>query len=314
MTGRTMTGRPDNGIALVSVLWVSFLLTIIAASIAQTIRVQIQTTHNMRGAAIAEAMADGAVTMAALDLKGRLQDRTWRADGQRWTYAMPGGRVSVTVWDEGGKIDLNRADRMLLMTLFTAHGTTDDKAASLVDAIADWRDRDDATRLNGAEDGDYRQAGLDYGAKDGPFQRVSELRRVLGMTVDLYRRVAPALTVYSGQRGVDVEVAPPAVLRVLPGIPEAEISAMRESPQDSGDTGRLSRLREMVADRRLVTASRRRTFTVRAVAETSDGAVFVREAVIRPVRRGKEPFQVLLWARGRAGTNSQTAADTADTR
>ena len=34
--------------------------------------------------------------------------------------------------------------------------------------------------LNGAEDADYEAEGLPYGAKDGPFQSVEELRQVLG--------------------------------------------------------------------------------------------------------------------------------------
>lgn len=291
-----MRGRRDRGVALVSVLWVSFLLTMIAASIAQTIRVQIQTTHNARSSAIARTMADGVVTLAALDLRELRRDATWRADGRETVYEMPGGRVSVSIWDEGGKIDLNRAAEPLLSSLFIANGVSEEKTWTLVDAIADWRDRDDLTRVNGAEDRDYRQSGLEYGAKDRPFERVAELRRVMGMSNELYRRVAPALTVYSGQRGVDPEVAPPAVLQALPGITEEDV--MEASRQKMRGTGRVSRLRDLVSSRRLVSKSRRRNFSIRAVAETSDGAIFVREAVLRLLSRGEDPFQILHWAQG----------------
>lgn len=292
-----MSGCGNRGVALVSVLWVSFLLTIIAASIAQTIRVQIQITHNARSSATARTMADGVVTLAALDLRELRRDPTWRADGRETLYEMPGGRVSVSIWDEGGKIDLNRAAEPLLSRLFMANGVSEEETWTLVDAIADWRDRDDLTRINGAEDRDYRRSGLDYGAKDGRFERVAELRRVLGMSSDLYRRIAPALTVHSGQRGVDPEVAPPAVLRVLPGIIEEDV--LEATQPKAGETGRGSRLRDVVSSRRLVSKSRRRAFSIRAVAETSDGAIFVREAVLRPLSRGKDPFQVLHWAQGR---------------
>lgn len=288
--------RRDRGIALVSVLWVTFLLTVIAASVAQTIRVQIQTAHNARSSAVAQVMADSAVTLAALELNELRRDPNWRGDGRVMTYDLPGGRVLVSVWDEGGKIDLNHATDSLLSNLFLANGVSQQETWALVDAIGDWRDPDDLTRINGAEDREYRRAGLEYGAKDGPFGRVAELRRVLGISPDLYRRVAPALTVYSGQRGVDPEVAPPAVLRALPGLSPDEV---KEASQPNAREADLdSRLRGLVSDRRLISKSRHRTFSIRAEAETSDGAIFVREAILRPLSRGREPFQILHWAQG----------------
>jgi general secretion pathway protein K len=47
----------------------------------------------------------------------------------------------------------------------------------LVDAILDWRDEDDLHLVNGAEDPDYKAAGLPYGAKDGPFDSLEELQQ-----------------------------------------------------------------------------------------------------------------------------------------
>ena len=71
------------------------------------------------------------------------------------------------------------------------------KAQSLADAIADFRDPDDLPRLHGAEEADYRDAGLAWGPTNAPFQTVEDLQQVLGMTADIYRRVAPDLSVYS---------------------------------------------------------------------------------------------------------------------
>ena len=62
---------------------------------------------------------------------------------------------------------------------------------------------DKLTRLrpNGAEEAAYRAAGLPWGPKNAPFETVEELQQVLGMTADIYKRVAPSLTTYSGEAG-----------------------------------------------------------------------------------------------------------------
>jgi general secretion pathway protein K len=72
--------------------------------------------------------------------------------------------------------------------------------------------------LNGAEDPDYEAEGLPYGAKDGPFSSVEELRAVLGMTADLYRSAAPEVTVDSGATKVDEQFASAVVLATVQGV------------------------------------------------------------------------------------------------
>ena len=62
-------------------------------------------------------------------------------------------------------------------------------------------------------------------AKDAPFEAVEELQQVLGMTPAVYRWVAPALTVYSGRRGIDPRVAPREALLALQGIGPEEVES-----------------------------------------------------------------------------------------
>ena len=111
-------------------------------------------------------------------------------------------------------------DRPLLVL-----GVAEDEAAALADRILDWRDPDDLAGLNGAEDPDYAAAGLPYGAKDGPFSSVEELRQVLGVTPDLYARLAPELTVDSGAQQIDQQFASAAVLAAVQGVPLEDAQA-----------------------------------------------------------------------------------------
>src|SRR5262249_56768073 len=89
-------------------------------------------------------------------------------------------------------------------------------ASRLVDKIRDWRDSTGLRRLNGAAAPDYRAAGLSYGPRNGPFQSVDELKLVMDMTPELFRRVEPALTVYSGRQFIDPQFAPREALLALP--------------------------------------------------------------------------------------------------
>ena len=94
-----------------------------------------------------------------------------------------------------------------------------------MDAILDWRDVDDLRRLNGAEASDYRDAGLDYGPRNGPFRHLHEVRQVLGVDAALFDRLLPNLTLWSNAAQPAQRVAPrPLLLALLEGD-EARVDA-----------------------------------------------------------------------------------------
>ncbi len=197
----------QRGLALVTVLWVLVLLSLMAASFARTTRTEVNLARNLIDNAQAEALAEAGVYLAILALLDPDPARRPRADGTPWKVTFAGAEIAVSVQDEGGKIDLNQAPDELLRGLLLAAewndadgeavGLDDREADALVDAIRDFADADDLTRLNGAEDRAYADAGIPWGAKDAPFAAVEELQQVMGMTGALYRQVAPFLTVYS---------------------------------------------------------------------------------------------------------------------
>ena len=229
----------------------------------------------------------------------------WRADGTVYAWALGGAEVRISIHDESGKIDLNAAPDALLRGLFLAAEWTgpdgeiaalsDRDADALVDAVRDYADQDDLTRLNGAEDPDYAAAGLPWGAKDAPFAAVEELQQVLGMTPLFYQAVAPALTVHSGLKGIDASVAPRAVLLALPGTDteavESYLNARAGAPEGGGPA--------FVPAESFGARSRSRVFTLRAEARLDDGAIFVREAVVALGGGRRQPYRLLSWKRGR---------------
>ncbi len=137
---------------------------------------------------------------------------------------LDGERIEVEVQNEASRIDLNQATSEQLAALIDVVNadTLDDGLTrdSVVGAIIDWRDADDLTQLNGAEDGDYVSAEMPYGARDDFFESREELAP--GARDDsrkLYQRLAPHLSVDNDcETSRSEQFASAVVLAALQGI------------------------------------------------------------------------------------------------
>lgn len=239
---------------------------------------------------------------------GELGPPTWRTNGKIYEWPLGEGTVLISIQDEAGKIDLNAATEGLLLQLFSAIDLPDQDPATMVDRLIDYRDTDQERRPLGAEDIDYRRANLGYGAKDRPFERTDELRRVLGVTLEMFAQLKPLVTVHSGQRGVDPNVAPPGVLGVLSATVDQPEAAVRAA--DRGDrilSGRVTRRQ----DRRNTSSSRERAFTITTEARTAGGGIFVRRAIVELTGDRDQPVTVRQWEQARSRISVQGPDGTA---
>lgn len=208
----------QRGVAFILVLWLLALLTILLGSFALMARTEALQARHLFDTTAARYAAEAGINRAVYQMAIPDPVQRWVPDGRKYEWEFEQAALVVEVTDESGLIDLNAADTLTLANLFLAHGLPQDEADALADAVLDWRDTDDLLSPNGAEDADYEAAGYDYGAKDAPFDTVSELQQVLGMTFERYGRVAPALTIYSGQPTPNLAFAPFEVLRSLIGM------------------------------------------------------------------------------------------------
>jgi general secretion pathway protein K len=267
-----MRDRSEEGIALIAVLWMLTLLSIVAAALSLETRSSTRIARNMADNAAARAAADAGIQRAILDLEtstGAPTDaRKFLADGTVYAWRFANSTVHISVKDEGSKIDLNQAPEELLTALFASVGVDRGEAQSLADAIADYRDADNLPRPGGAEEAEYRDAGLAWGPKNAPFQMVEELQQVLGMTPEIYERAAPDLTIYS----VTGTLSPAA------------------------DDKRLTRIMRQAGFTSFA-SSPGLVFSVRAEAMSANGGVFVREAVVQPNQDQTFPW-ILSWRQG----------------
>lgn len=300
-----------RGLALITVLWVLTLLSLIAASFSTSTRTEVRQAFNQAASARAEALADAGLNTAILGLLSARPGYEWRADGTVYGWDFGEGEIRVSIRDEGGKIDLNAASETLLQSLFVAVGQSSSDAAALVARIVDFRDTNDLRGLNGAEDRDYRDQGLPYGAKDAPFETVEELRQVLGMTPDLYEAVAPALTVHARQRLPHEPTAPALVKAAMAGetpsglgIPGEGGELQSETPDGFNAEAIVPRappvngIEDGEGEAEIVARSRVNVFTVHAEARIEPGAVFAREAVVEIGTAAEPPYDIWAWRQG----------------
>jgi general secretion pathway protein K len=287
----------QHGLALVIVLWIVTLLTVIATSFLYAMRTDVKVVTNGMSRAKAEAAAEAAIHRALFDLykPATVNDR-WLADGvaHEWRYGE--ADVKVAMVDESGKIDINVVSDQLMRGVLVAQGLSDDDAAALVDAMADWRDQDNLKRLRGAEEAEYVAARRKYKPANAPFQTIEELKLVLGITPELYRRLEPLITTYSRQPGINSQIASRDVLRSVPGATDALVDAYIQQRE-------LARANKAVVPPfqpalPYLAGGNGFVVGVRAVATLDDGTVYVRDAVSLRSPNPKRPVVFLRWQEG----------------
>jgi general secretion pathway protein K len=207
-----------KGLALVLVLWVLSLLTIMAGSFALSMRREASIISGIKNNAQAAAVAESGITLAEMMLLNPDPNKRWRADGSIYQINSADSKVRIRLLSETGKIDINKADQILLQGLMSNAPVDEDQQSRLVGAILDWRDRDDLVHIDGAEKKEYQDAGLNYHPQNKPFQTIEELQLVLGMNESVFKWIEELVTVYSGQPQVAMQEATKEVLQVIPGL------------------------------------------------------------------------------------------------
>ncbi len=160
---------------------------------------------------------------------------TLATDGRRYKLS---DTLSVSVQDERGLLAINLLEGRTVSRILDGFGIPAERHARLIDTLADYIDPDDLRRLNGAEKAEYAAANKPAPAND--FLRTREqLGDILGWDELLDRLAAAGQSSNPGVRsrfidlfstakhfGLNLNSAPPAVLRTVEGLNPARISAL----------------------------------------------------------------------------------------
>lgn len=205
----------QQGIALLSVLWVTTVLTILAGSLVASQRQSTDTTRQWLNQAQARYAAEAAVHLALYNLFTHQSQPGTKNTEEIEPVFYAGFQLTSTIYSEAGKADINKISDPLLRKLI--HGVLENtqQADKLTDQILDWRDGDELVRLNGAERRDYLMAESNFLPTNQPFKNISELQRLMEMNPHIYLKLQPLLTTYSGQSNIDIAAAKPELIEAM---------------------------------------------------------------------------------------------------
>lgn len=246
----------ERGIALILVLWLTLILSVVAASVTKIARSDLQIAFNTLEASRAEALADGGVYLALAALLQTQPTDPWPIDGSEREFVIAGELITVSIRDEAGKIDINTAPQELLAEAMLLSGVDEIDASIIANALIEERlKRDRSARV----DAGISRVSRRRLVRPGRFYSIGELQAVAGLSSSEYARLRDIFTIYVGGRA---------------SARRSSASGMTSGPQ----------LR-----------SRANTYAIRSRVSLPSGASFDRYTVVRLGGRGRAGHQVLHW-------------------
>ncbi|MGB8169569.1 MAG: hypothetical protein WCF18_18860 [Chthoniobacteraceae bacterium] len=209
--------RRRQGSALLLVLWALLLLSAAVFGFAKWMQQDLQLHAEANQDLDARAMAHSGMALALHPLVSKLTPGLEEDFGGGLGFAVKmlseGGKLNIRWLIEGE--DPRKLD--ILRRWLETRGLTYKERDVFIDCLLDWVDADNAHRLNGMEDeGDYHPPNR-------PLEDLEEIAQVHG-SEPLTRTDGwkDALTIFS-QGPIDLTAADPELLRLIPGLGEAQI-------------------------------------------------------------------------------------------
>lgn len=240
---RSRTGQ--RGSILILTLWVLVFVTVFAVNIGLRIRQRATLVSRIEDRnqlhRCARAGVKKAIAVLRRDLTAHAQIYTSAGKAERhnnledFKDVMIGDRTVNVYYREGAdsqdarrygfedeerKININRANRIVLRNIITlAAGLDEDRASVLAEAIIEWREYGQTQVEGFNSEGFYATLEYPYEIKDFEFEVPEELLLVRGFTPDIFRKLRPYITIW-GDGQVNINTAPKPVLRALGLTPD----------------------------------------------------------------------------------------------
>jgi general secretion pathway protein K len=218
----------QNGIALITVLLVTALVAVLAVGMTFAQHINIRRTSNLlegdKAMLLAVGLEEWGRQVLIRDVQGGGIDHL----GEDWAFGlMPtptdNGVISGSIVDLQGKINLNNLavgsqpvidqTGLMLERLFDLCEV--EGRYTLVQTLADWLDRDEQVRPNGAEDNEYLLHEPAYLAGNRLMVSPSELLLVEGVTPDNYACLADHLAALPIATPININTAGAVVISTL---------------------------------------------------------------------------------------------------
>jgi general secretion pathway protein K len=196
--------RDQTGAALLLVLWTLALLSLLAATAVQVTTASAKDVAASLERAQLTAAANGAIELALANLIDHDASSGWGPGGPEQSVVIGGSTVVVSIGDEAGKLDANRALLQMLEDLFRAGGASPSDATAWISRINRYRERS-----AGHSSGDRSTISDAHAARSGRqvLRSVDEVQAVGGIPDKTFDCLRSSLTVYSGFEVPDLKFA-----------------------------------------------------------------------------------------------------------
>lgn len=287
--GASATGA-RRGAILVSVLWILIFLGFLAVILRVQMTGVVASVRVTEDKASARIVAEAGLAWAAAEIRAGPADGGSKLSDQiSSTITLPAGTASVTASNEALRIDLNTAERPLIVAALRAAGAAPGDADDLATKVIARRPA--PTPQGGASALPPSQQG---GSGSGLFQTVAELAWLSGMTPEIAIGAEPYVTVSSGLAGARLELLDDGLLGDIPGLPPAVVQAIH-----SYRAGRLAReqLDPYLASVSYNTVEQAPTWRVTLHASLPSGYSEDFTALVLVSATDDAPYRVLDWRR-----------------
>jgi general secretion pathway protein K len=198
----------------------------------------------------------------------------------------------VAFRSEGARIDLNFAPKALLSGLCGVLGAKPGDADSYADRIIAWRTKPPPGNQNPEADA-YKDAGLNYGPRQAPFQNAAELRLVRGLPPALVDNALPFVTVFNGRAEIDVNEAAREVLAALPNINSNVVDEILQQRDPQNPQKVLSLLGTAASS--VAVGGRKATRAALHITLDTGRKVNADAVLLIGENNSPEPYRILAW-------------------
>lgn len=312
------------------VIWVITFLSILAVEFCFGTRTDLNISKNLKEERELYHLAQGGIHWAIAQLiykhdqrikelrktilieeEGKDAKKEWMADGRIYKIPTEQGNCEVRVTAEDGKVNINMVSDTVLRKIVGNFGLKESLRDVVVDSILDWRDPDDFYRLNGAENDYYQSLKEPYPCKNGPLDSIEELLLVKGITRDLFYGskvtegwgLKDIFSVYAMGERININHAPPGVLKVLLGLPQPLIETLlvarkeREFRNEMELLQRIPDLQPFMGEIRRVIlySSNHPYYTIESRAKGAGNKFYGIKALVKIDPREKNRYRIIQW-------------------
>jgi general secretion pathway protein K len=257
--------KNNRGMALLLTVMIISIIVVVTLQFNTAMRSDLQAAANLRDGVKLGYIARSGFNLARSILLVDAQESNYDSLNETWakTSMLSGyssvilqqGGFELSIVDHSGRIQINglvyaeddaikqqQRELWRRFLLSEEFGLDEEEVDAIISALIDWLDEDnEETGFGGAESFYYQTLDVPYVSRNGPMEFVEDLLNVKGITRELYYGdsehpgIRQFVTPFGDDGKININTAPPLVLRALADPIDAVLAEEMVAYRDSGD-------------------------------------------------------------------------------